>query len=662
MRHINIDLETYSSVDIRKSGMHKYVQSPDFEILLFAFSIDGAEVKVVDLTREQLPEYVIEMLTDSDYVKHAYNAPFEWYSLSRFLKMTQVQADTWLSQWRDTMLQGLYCGYTAGLDETGKALGLPQDKQKLMAGKALIRYFCKPCNPTKANGERTRNLPEHDPEKWALFIEYNRQDVVTEMEIAKRLTQYPVPDDLQQQWILDQKINARGVLLDSRLIDGALEISEISKRRLTDEAIKLTGLENPNSSAQLLPWLRKNGAMLYNLQKQTVADALTSKDIPENARRVLELRQELGKTSVSKYEKMKDVVCSDGRVRGLLQFYGANRTGRWAGRLVQVQNLPRTYIDAELLPTTRELIKQRDGESLCMLYGNVPDTLSQLIRTAFVPSEGNVFVDADFSAIEARVIAWLSGEKWRLDVFRTHGKIYEASAAAMFGVPIETIAKGQSNYHLRAKGKVAELALGYQGGPNALTNMDSKHELNPDELPEIVRRWRQSSPCIVQMWWGTENAARKVITEGGEANAAHCTFRLEGDKNQMFLTVELPSGRKLYYVQPQVGKNRFGKDSILFMGVNQTTKKWEQQETYGGKLVENITQAFARDCLAVKIGQLEAVGLSIVFHIHDEVVIDAPRDKADLQEVVRIMSEPIPWAPGLPLAADGWTGGFFRKD
>lgn len=663
MRQLSIDLETYSSVDIKKAGMYKYVQSPDFEILLLAYSLDNSPVKVLDFTQStDIPAALWAALWDPSCIKHAYNAPFEWRCLSRWAKVEQPE--TWLPQWRDTMLHALYCGYTGSLDATGRALGLPEDKQKLAAGKALIKYFCQPCAPTKTNGGRTRNLPRHDPEKWKLFTAYNRQDVVTEMEIAHRLSAFPVPDEIQAQWVQDQIINARGVAVDHDLIEGALACSaEVNAIRL-EEARQLTGLDNPNSAKQLLPWLQEHGAPLDNLQKATVADALAGEEIPDEARRALELRQELSKTSVQKYNSLSDIVCTDGRVRGVLQFYGANRTGRWAGRLVQVQNLPRTYISMKLLPMARDLVKHHNTAALQAIFGNVSDTLSQLIRTAFVPETGRLFVDADFSAIEARVIAWLSGEQWRLHVFSTHGKIYEASASAMFGVPLETIAKGRENYHLRAKGKVAELALGYQGGPSALMRMDSAHTLNEEELPEIVRRWRQSSPCIVQLWKDALNCAVQAVQEGKPGNAGHCIFRYEGDvaTGQLFLTITLPSGRKLFYAEPTVGADEYGRPVIHFWGVNQTTKKWEQQETYGGRLVENITQAVARDCLAVNISRLEQAGFPIVFHVHDEVVIEIDESRADLDAVVKIMSQPVPWAPGLPLAADGWTGAFFTKD
>ena len=567
------------------------------------------------------------------------------------------------------MLHSLYCGYPASLDAAGKAIGLSEDKQKLATGKALIRYFCNPCKPTRANGGRTRNLPQHDPERWAMFKEYNRQDVVTEMEIERRLSDIPVPDEVQRQWVTDLTINCRGVAVDMPLVDGALDIAARTTERLTDEAVKLTGLDNPNSGKQLTAWLSEHtGTDVDNIRKDTVSSMLKA-DYSPDVHRMLEIRQELGKTSTKKYDAIRNCVCPDGRVRGLLQFYGANRTGRWAGRLVQVQNLPRTYTDP--LPLARELIKNKSLDGLQAVYGSVYDTLSQLIRTAFVSSncdskEGNVLIDADFSAIEARVISWLADEKWRLNVFRTHGKIYEASAAQMFGVPIDRIKKGNPEYALRAKGKVAELALGYQGGAGALIAMGALDMgLHEDELPDIVSRWRDSNSRIQQLWWDFNSAAIEVIKGGGMRKVQCCTFALERNRaGTYFMTVQLPSGRKLYYVSPRIGTNRFGGESIIYKGINDKNQ-FADLETYGGKLVENCVQAIARDCLAVAIDRLEAAGYPIVFHIHDEVVIDiAPYTFGEdmLEDVVRIMSTPIPWAQGLPLAADGWVGTYFRKD
>ena len=659
MHHLSIDLETFSSVPIAKAGAQKYISSPDFEILLFAYSLDGAPVEVIDLTTgAYLPPWLVQAITSPEFIKHAYNAPFEWGCLSKFLG--------WLppDQWRCTMFKGLYCGYTAGLDATGRALGLPEDKRKLNTGKALIRYFCTPCAPSKANGGRTRNLPQHDPGKWELFKEYNRQDVVTEMEIDRRLASYTVPDWVQKQWETDLIINARGVAVDMEMVTGALHLGATVRNNLMAEATALSRLNNPNSVAQLTKWLQEEtGEELGDLRKDTVTRLLKQDGNSPQVQRMLEIRQELGKTSTKKYDAIEAAVCPDGRVRGLLQFYGANRTGRWAGRLVQVQNLPRTY--TEPLALARDLVRQRNLKALKAVYGSVPDTLSQLIRTTFVAPEGHVLIDADFSAIEARVISWLAGEQWRLEVFRTHGKIYEASASQMFGVPLERIKKGNPEYSLRQKGKVAELALGYQGSTGALITMGALNMGIPEEdLPDIVSRWRESNKRIVDLWYRVEGAAVSVIQSGVPAGVNNLVLAREYDaENGLdFLTIKLPSGRKLYYARPELGVNQWGKSSIAYYGVNQTTKQWTPLETYGGKLVENIVQAIARDCLAIAIEHLEAAGFPVVFHIHDEVVIDCPPEQASLDEVTRLMTLPIPWAPDLPLNADGWVGDFFRKD
>lgn len=658
--HLSIDLETYSSVPIAKAGAYKYVQSPDFEILLFAYSVDDGPVEIVDLAQgEILPEWLYEAVKSPDYIKHAYNAAFEWYCLSKFYGFLLP-----VDQWRDTMLHGLYCGYTAGLDATGKALGLPAEKQKLSVGKALIRYFCVPCTPTQSNGGRTRNYPKHDPDKWNLFKTYCLGDVVTEMEIDRRLSNFPVPAAIEKQWQTDLLINARGVAVDMGMVRGALEIDALARENLTREAIEITGLENPNSVSQLTRWLEKaTDTPVSDLRKDTVAAMLESEAVTGTANRVLEIRQELGKTSTKKYDAIEAAVCGDGRVRGLLQFYGANRTGRWAGRLVQVQNLPRTYI--EQLNIARDTVRNKQGDKLKFFFGSVPDTLSQLIRTSFIASPGNKLVDADFSAIEARVISWLAGEQWRLEVFRTHGKIYEASASQMFGVPIEKIKKGNPEYALRQKGKVAELALGYQGSPGALIAMGAlKMGIPEEDLPDIVSRWRDANKRIVDLWYSLESAAVSVIQTGAPVGVRGLVlareFDLEHDLD--FLTITLPSQRKLYYAKPELGANQWGRPSILYRGVNQKTKQWTQLETYGGKLVENVVQAIARDCLAVAIEHLEEAGFPVVFHVHDEVVIDCPVDKADLDKVVQLMTLPIPWAQDLPLNADGWVGDFFRKD
>jgi len=659
IRSLNIDIETYSSVDIKKSGLYKYVQSPDFQILLFAYSVNGQPTKIVDLaTGERIPFEIHQALMDPMVTKHAYNAAFEWYCLSKFLRLP-VPAN-WLKEWRCTMFHGLYCGFTAGLGPTAKAMGLPQDKRKMSVGTSLIKLFCTPTKPSKKNGNRTRTLPHHEPEKWELFKDYCVQDVEVEKEIESRLSSFPIPAAEQKLWELDQQINAFGVRVDQQLIDGALYIDDLATATLTEEAIKITGLANPNSSQQLTKWLADKGLEVENLQKDTVTNLLDSTE--GEVKRMLEIRQELSKTSTKKYVAMESAVCDDGRVRGLLQFYGANRTGRWAGRLVQVQNLPRNYL--ETLGHARDCVKEKKIDALKFVYGNIPNTLSELIRTAFIPSEGNVLLISDFSAIEARVIAWLAGEQWRLDVFNTHGKIYEASASQMFGVPLERIKKGNPEYDLRQRGKVAELALGYQGGPFALESMDRDKVLNPSELPDIVRRWRSSSKRIVDLWYSLENAALSVMRTGQPAGVRGLILARESDiRNGLdFLTITLPSGRKLFYVKPFLSENDFGKEALHYFGLNQTTKKWEKQSTYGGKLVENCVQAIARDCLAVTLKRLAVLGYQTVMHIHDEVVLDVPNNQADLDMVASIMGTPIGWAPGLPLTADGFLSEYYKKD
>lgn len=659
MHHLSIDLETYSSVPIAKAGAQKYIQSPDFEILLFAYSLDDGDVQIIDLAQgELLPQWLASALSDPQYIKHAYNASFEWGCLSKFTGTLPID------QWRCTMFHGLYCGYTAGLDATGKALGLPADKQKLSTGKALIRYFCVPCAPTKTNGGRTRNYPRHDPAKWALFKEYCIGDVTTEMEILHRLENFPVPPELEKQWQTDVLINARGVAVDMDMVRGALWIGETTRDQLTEEAVTLSGLDNPNSVKQLMQWLEEElDEELTDLRKDTVSRLLNGNLTNDTARRMLEIRQELGKTSTKKYNAIEAAVCADGRVRGLLQFYGANRTGRWAGRLVQVQNLPRTYV--EPLPLARDLVKRRETASLRALFGSVPDTLSQLIRTSFIAEPGNALVDADFSAIEARVISWLAGESWRLDVFRTHGKIYEASASQMFGVPLERIKKGNPEYALRQKGKVAELALGYQGSTGALIKMGALDMgLTEAELPDIVNRWRDANKRIRDLWYSMEAAAVQVIQTGQPVGLRSLVLAHEMDagNNLDFLTIRLPSGRKLYYAHPSLGQNQWGKPSITYMGMDQTTKKWKLIETYGGKLVENCVQAIARDCLAEAIERLEAANYPVVFHVHDEVVVECTAERASLDDIAAIMGQPVSWAPDLPLGADGWVGAFYKKD
>lgn len=656
MHHLSIDIETRSSVDIGKAGAYKYAQSPDFEILLFAYQWNNDPVKIIDLKNgEELSCWLMQALTDPAVIKHAYNAAFEWYCLNR------AGYETPIDQWRCTMAHGLYCGYTAGLDATGKAIGLPQDKQKLTTGRALIRYFCVPCKPTKTNGGRMWNQPWHDKDKWDLFKEYCKQDVVTEREILKRLDLFPMPEEEEHLWQMDVLMNAYGVRVDTELIEGALYIDQISAQRLTDEAVRLTGLDNPNSTAQLLKWLQDNGTETDNLRKETVSELLDSIN-PENVQRVLEIRQQLGKTSIKKYVAMDTAQGEGDRVRGLTQYYGANRTGRWAGRLVQMQNLPRNYL--KTLDYARNLVKAKNYDGVKILYGNVPDTLSQLIRTAFIPSSGHKFVVADFSAIEARVIAWLAGEQWVNEVFATHGKIYEATASQMFGVPVERIAKGNPEYSLRQKGKVATLALGYQGGTSALIAMGAlQMGLTEEELPDIVQRWRQANPRIKGLWYAIENAALAVMETAQPQGINGLIFALEGDLiyGQSFLTVRLPSGRKLFYPKPFLKENRFEKMAVHYYTVGQQTRKWEVTSTYGGKMVENIVQAIARDCLAVTLERIAAKGLQVVFHVHDEVIIDAPMETT-VEEICGLMAEPIPWAQGLVLKGAGFESMYYMKD
>lgn len=655
MKQINIDIETYSSVDLKKSGLYKYVQSPDFQILLFAYSVDGSPVKCVDLAQgEMIPAEIIEALADSAVIKKAFNAPFEFYCINKFYYSP-------IDQWRCTMLHSLYCGYAGKLEAVGPAIGIPEDKRKNTIGNALISFFCKPCKQTKKNNGRTRNLPHHEPEKWQLFKEYNIQDVVAEMEVEHRLSAFPVPDQEQKLWELDQRINASGITTDMELVESSIHCFQTITDELKKESVKLSGLNNPNSVAQLKPWIEKeSGIDVPNMQAETVAELIEKTEGP--VKRVLEIRQELAKSSVKKYQAMKEAVCSDGLIRGLLQFYGANRTGRWAGRIVQVHNLPRNYL--ETLDHAREMVKARKLDVLRVIYGNIPDTLSQLIRTALVPSPGNVLLVSDFSAIEARVIAWLAGEQWRLDVFNTHGKIYEASASQMFGIPLELIVKGNPEYDLRSKGKIAELALGYQGGPRALESMDNKKELDPDELPEIVRRWRSANKRIVDLWYSLENAALSVMRTGQPAGVKGMLIARESHHGtkQDFLTIKLPSSRKLFYAKPFLSENDFGKEAVHYHTVNQDTRKWEVTSTYGGKLVENVTQAIARDCLAESLVRLNNGGYQIAMHVHDEAVLDVPKDKADLEAVTSIMGQPISWAPGLPLKADGFITGYYMKD
>nr|DAF22957.1 MAG TPA: DNA polymerase I [Caudoviricetes sp.] len=664
MRHLSVDVETYSSVNLADCGAYKYAESEDFEVLLFGYSVDFGEPEVIDLAcGEDIPMEIVMMLFDPTVRKHAFNAAFEWITLSRYFKLTRKEQLAWARQWHCTMIHAYYLGYAGNLDMVGKAVGLPEDKQKLATGKALIRYFSCPVKATKTNGGRTRNLPHHDPEKWKLYKEYNRMDVVAETNIYMKLRGIPVPDFIWEQWFTDLCINSRGVYVDTDLVYGALAIDEDVRKDQMAEFKQLTGLANPASNTQLLSWVTQHGVDMPNMQKATVADTLKRDDLPEEVREALELKKEVSKTSIKKYNKILDYLCKDGRIRGLLQFYGASTTGRYAGRGVQLQNLPRTYLKD--IDTARALVKQHNSTGMEMLYDSVSDTLSQLIRTAFIPSPGNVLLDADFSAIEARVIGWLAGEEWVLEEFRGAGKIYEATASQMFGVPKEQIKKGTELYKLRQQGKVAQLACSYGGGVAALTAMDFNHEIPDDMKPGLVKQWRAANPHIVAFWSKLERACIDTI-KSGTSHTINGRIRshLVSSGGITYLQLELPNKRSIYYCEPHMTVNRFGNESIGFYGKNQVTGKWEKQETYSGKIAENCTQSVARDLLAESIERLEANGFEILFHIHDEVVIDYGGDDADeaLEKVYALMSEVPKWAKGLPMAADGWVGAYFKKD
>jgi len=671
MPHLSVDIETYSDIDISKAGAYKYALSPNFEVLLIAWAIDDGPVTIVDLASggeaaQWGLQTFLQHYNSRDYTLHAYNAAFEWHCLNQMMRRMNYPHDPVgiLRRFRDTMAAAYYCGYAGSLGAVGEAVGIPQDKRKLGIGASLIRTFCIPQKPTKTNGNRTRILPRHEPEKWELFKRYCMQDVEAEREIARRLAPWPMPEREQRLWQLDCLSNARGVLVDSQLVDGALYCGETSQTELLEEAKQISGLPNPKSVQQLLKWLQEEleDDGIEDLRKATVTDLLAQGVASERAERMLEIRQQIGKTSTKKYDAMKNAQCDDGRVRGLLQYYGASRTGRWAGRLVQVQNLPRNYLPT--LDFARELVVNRKLDAVRLMYGNVPDTLSQLIRTAFVPAPGKWYLVADFSAIEARVVAWLAGEQWRLDVFNTHGKIYEASASAMFHVPIEKIKKGNPEYDLRQKGKVAELALGYGGGTGALIAMGAlKMGLTEDELPDIVGRWRSASPAIVTLWDDLQYAALSVVETGNPVVTHGLTLRREWapDNGQDFLTIELPAGRKLFYPRPYIGTNRFGRPALTYSGIAQGSKKWTTIATWGGSLVENVTQAIARDCLAETLLRLDRAGFQVAFHVHDEVIVEADENRLD--EVLAMMAEPIPWAPGLPLKGDGFaTQKWYKKE
>ena len=645
-----IDVETYGSVDITTSGAYKYCESPDFEILLFAYAFNDEKIEIIDFTKyETLPDRVIDALYNTNIIKSSFNANFERNALRNYLGIPTPP-----EMWTCSMIKALTIGLPGSLGMVGTAMHLPEDKQKMKEGKALIQYFCKPCKPTKANGERTRNLPEHDPEKWKIFKTYCIQDVVSERDIRNKLSIYPTTEKEQRLWELDQHINDRGVGVDLTFVNQAILGSGIYTEKLLLEAREITGLANPNSAAQLKKWIGDRlGHEVISLTKESVPELLEEAE-DNNVIRILELRQLMAKTSVKKYGAMLHAYCNDTRTHGLLQFYGANRTGRWAGRLVQVQNLPQNHLPD--LDDARNLVRTGQFDDIEFLYDSIPDTLSQLIRTAFIPREGNRFMVADFSAIEARVIAWLAGEKWRLDVFNTHGKIYEASASQMFKVPIDSIHKGSD---LRQKGKIAELALGYGGSVGALSSMDKNNSIPEDELPGLVKSWRAANVNITKFWWDCDKAAKKAITE---RTTVCMQFGIKFIYQPGVLFIQLPSGRKLAYIRPAIVDGDYGKPVVTYEGMEQTTKQWTTLETYGPKIVENIVQAVARDCLGEAMFKVEAAGYSIAFHVHDEIIMDVPKGFGTMKEVNSIFGETIDWAPGLPLGADGYETEYYKKD
>lgn len=640
MRHLNIDIETYSSNDI-KNGVYKYADAEDFEILLFAYSIDGGEVECFDLTRQSLPEDIKDMLFDDKVRKHAFNAQFERVCLSRYLGLPYYLDPC---QWQCTMVLAQELGLPSSLEKCALYLKLAQEKDT--SGKNLIRYFSLPCKPSKANGGRTRNLPEHAPEKWQMFIDYCIQDVVVEMAIAEKLESVPVHDREWGYYACDQRINDRGVALDKELVASALYCKDVKMKSLSGELKAITGLDNPNSRAQLLPWLKEHGYSVNGLTKADVEQEL--KTAEGELKRVLELKLQTAMSSLKKYEAMERAMCSDGRVHGLLQFYGASRTGRWAGRVVQVQNLARNYIKD--LDDAREYVKKRDIDAVEILYDSLNDTLKQLVRTALVAKDCCTFYVSDFSAIEARVIAWFAGEQWRLDVFSTHGKIYEASASQMFGIPIEEIDK-----ELRQKGKISELALGYQGGPGALKQMGALNMgVKEEELQGLVDDWRRANKKIVQFWKDVQRAAIKAIKSRAPIKLGKLRFRYR----KGFLFITLPSGRNLAYARAKVEPGDYG-DKIVYEGQGDKAY-FTAQETYGGKLVENIVQATARDILAEALLRIEAAGHGVVFHVHDEAIIEG--SGLTIEEVNDLMAQAPEWAEGLPLNSEGYITKYYMKD
>ncbi|MBO4908483.1 MAG: DNA polymerase [Lachnospiraceae bacterium] len=662
MRSISIDIETYSSNDLNKCGVYKYVQHPDFDILLFGYSVDGGEVRVIDLAAgETIPEEILAALSDEDITKWAFNSNFERVCLSEWLRRNHpehfssysVEGDTvgdYLDPhgWKCSMIWSAYMGLPLSLAGVGAVLGL--EEQKLKEGKDLIRYFCVPCKATKSNGGRTRNLSEHDPEKWEQFKFYNRRDVEVEQSIQKKLQNYPVPDFVWGEFWLDQEINDRGILLDMALVENAIKLDAVSKDKLSDAMKDITELDNPNSVAQMKQWLSDQGVEAESLGKKDVAKMIADDDIDEDVTEALMLRQQLAKSSVKKYQAMRTAVCRDGRARGMFQFYGANRSGRWAGRIIQLQNLPQNHMGD--LEQARGLVRNGDYEALSMLYDSVPNVLSELIRTAFVSAEGNKFCVADFSAIEARVLSWLAGEQWRTDVFVNNGDIYCASASAMFGVPVE---KHGQNAHLRQKGKIAELALGYGGSVGALKSMGAiEMGLSEEELQPLVDSWRSANPNIVRFWWDVDRAVKKAVKQ--REPSVIKGIRFECKSGMLFIT--LPSGRRLSYVKPRMGVNRFDGEAVTYEGVG-STKKWERIESYGPKFVENIVQAISRDILCYAMRTLSHC--RICAHVHDELIIEIRKD-ASLEAICEQMGRTPPWAEGLVLRADGYETPFYKKD
>ena len=655
-RAMGIDVETYSSVDLAKAGVYAYTEAPDFDILLIGYKYDDEdEVHVIDTLAvdrdfdEELYDFR-QALTDPSIVKTAFNANFERTCLAKWTGAAMPP-----EEWRCTMIKALTMGLPGNLADVGMALGLPEDKLKDPQGKALIQFFSKPCKPTRTNGQRTRNLPAHDPEKWKLFIAYNRQDVVTEQEILKRLAVYKIPDAEQALWSLDQHMNDNGVKLDIPMVEKIVKYDTQRRQELQEEAQTITGLSNPNSLAQLKKWLASQGVEMASVTKDTIAEALAG-DLPENVRRMLEIRTALGKTSVAKYSTMLTAVCQDHRLRGILQFYGANRSGRWAGRLVQTHNLAKNSLPD--LDLARELAAAGDFDTMQTLFGETAFVFSELIRTAFIPSDGCRFVVSDFAAIEARVISWISGEEWRLEAFRAGKDIYCETASQMYKVPV---VKHGENGHLRQKGKVAELACGYQGGVGAMKRMDKDGTIPEEELQAIVDAWRAANPKIPKLWRACELAAKTAIEEHRTVRIAHGIAFSYINGN---LFIKLPSGRKLCYWDTRLKLDpRDGRDHIVYMGVNQETKQWGETETYGGKLVENIVQATARDCLAVAMTRVSELGYKIVMHVHDEMIVDVPNEDKEAPAVINdIMSQPIDWAPGLPLKGDTYETPFYKKD